>query len=87
MDTEQHLKQGDDFKEAALPLIKWLAENKNPHAKVIVTSIGAELLEGVRGTGEILDYASKEVMEIFFRFSNSATGVIKKKSLKLCSFQ
>lgn len=56
MDTEQHLKQGDDFKEAVLPLIKWLAENKNPHAKVIVTCTDAQLLEGIRSTGEILDY-------------------------------
>ena len=34
------------FEEAARPLIKWLAENVNPHHKVVVTSIGAELLSG-----------------------------------------
>lgn len=44
------------FEEAVRPLIKWLAENKNPHAKVIVTNIGAELVEGIRSTGEIMDY-------------------------------
>lgn len=44
------------FEEAARPLIKWLSENSNPHAKVIVTSIGAELLHGEKYTGEILDY-------------------------------
>ncbi|EOC1307548.1 hypothetical protein ACMS1L_002394 [Cronobacter turicensis] len=35
------------FEEAAAPLIKWLAENANPHSSVIVTSESAELLSGV----------------------------------------
>ncbi|MGQ3662100.1 hypothetical protein [Citrobacter braakii] len=35
------------FQEASKPLIKWLAENVNPHSTVIVTSTGAELLGGV----------------------------------------
>lgn len=56
MISNEHKTKSQDFKESALPLIKWLAENKNPHAKVIVTSIGAELLEGIRSTGEIVDY-------------------------------
>jgi hypothetical protein len=34
------------FEEAARPLIKWLAENVNPHHKAIVTSVGAELVSG-----------------------------------------
>ena len=34
------------FEEAALPLIKYLAENHHPHTTVIVTSTHAELLEG-----------------------------------------
>ncbi|ELY2818884.1 hypothetical protein SMC58_002778 [Cronobacter dublinensis] len=34
------------FEEAARPLIKWLAENANPHSSVIVTSTDAELLTG-----------------------------------------
>lgn len=55
MDTEQHLK-AKEFEEAARPLIKWLCDNCNPHAKVIVTPVSAELLHGVRATGEILDY-------------------------------
>lgn len=34
------------FEEAAKPLIKWLAENADPHHTVIVTSTGAGLLSG-----------------------------------------
>lgn len=44
------------FSEAAMPLIKWLCENMNPHCTVIVTPTCAELLEGVAATGEVLDY-------------------------------
>lgn len=32
------------FEEAAKPLIKWLAENVNPHHQAVVTSTDAELL-------------------------------------------
>lgn len=46
----------DTFKEASLPLIKWLCENVHPHHSVIVTSVGAELLEGSVSTGEITEY-------------------------------
>ena len=35
-----------NFEEAVRPLIKYLAENHNPHVTVIVTSNGAELLLG-----------------------------------------
>ncbi|EOV9704478.1 hypothetical protein [Cronobacter dublinensis] len=37
------------FEEAVRPLIKWLAENANPHSTVIVTSTDAELLIGEMG--------------------------------------
>lgn len=46
----------DAFAEACRPLIKYLAENHHPHVKVIVRNTGAELLEGLKTTGEILDY-------------------------------
>lgn len=42
--TEDQIKK---FKEAAMPLMKWLAENFHPHTKVIVDSSRAELVEGV----------------------------------------
>lgn len=50
------LKEEDAFTKACRPLIKYLAENHHPHIKVIVHSTGAEMLEGVKTTGEILDY-------------------------------
>lgn len=34
------------FEEAAKPLVKFLCENFNPHATVIVTPTGAELVQG-----------------------------------------
>ena len=34
------------FREAAMPLMQWLADNRHPHVTVIVDSERAELLEG-----------------------------------------
>lgn len=39
--------QANAFRLAAEPLIAWLASYGNPHAKVVVTNTGAELLAGV----------------------------------------
>ena len=36
------------FAEACEPLIKWVAENCNPHQQVLVDSTTAELLTGVK---------------------------------------
>lgn len=36
----------ESFEAAAKPLIKWLCDNTNPHATVIVTPTYAELLNG-----------------------------------------
>lgn len=50
MDQEQ-LKRAKELsaklEEAAKPLIKLLAENCHPHCTAIVTSTGAEILEGL----------------------------------------
>lgn len=45
-----------DFEEAAKPLIKWLAENRNPHATAIATGKQAVLLQTEAATAEISDY-------------------------------
>jgi len=39
---EQHFEA---FKEAAMPLMQWLAENCHPHVTAIVNSEHVELLE------------------------------------------
>lgn len=44
------------FEELMRPVIKYLAENHHPHTSIIVTSTNAELVEGVRSTGKIMDY-------------------------------
>ena len=38
--------QFEQFRLASLPLIKWLNENKNPHAIVMVSNTTAELFDG-----------------------------------------
>lgn len=49
-------EEQESFKQAALPLIKWLCENVHPHYVAIFTCTDAELLEGACSTGQILDY-------------------------------
>lgn len=44
------------FEAAARPLMQWLCENMHPHVTVIVTPTDAQLMEGVRSTGQIMDY-------------------------------
>lgn len=52
----ENKKQAASFESAARPLMQWLNENMHPHVTVIVTPTNAELLEGVRSTGQIMDY-------------------------------
>jgi hypothetical protein len=49
-------EQQQQMLEAANPLIKWMAENVNPHCKAIVENNNVELLEGIatQGTDEFL---------------------------------
>jgi hypothetical protein len=49
-------EQQKDFEAFCRPVIKWLARNVHPHHTVIITSTGAELLEGQMCTPQILDY-------------------------------
>jgi hypothetical protein len=54
-------KQRDKMLEAAKPLMKWLAENFNPHTIAIVRAAHIELLEGIatNGTLEYVDDGAK----------------------------
>lgn len=44
------------FTEVVMPVIKYLAEKHHPHCAIIVTSTGAELVEGKESTGEITKF-------------------------------
>lgn len=45
-----------EFEQMAKPLNEWLQKNFSPHAKVIITSDGAEIVEGTLGVPfEVLD--------------------------------
>jgi len=46
-------QQSDEMLEAAKPLMKWLAENTNPHHAVIVHAAHIELLAGVATNGTL----------------------------------
>jgi hypothetical protein len=46
----------DAFTELCKPLMKYLAENHHPHTKIILESNFAELVEGVKTTGQIDDF-------------------------------
>jgi len=49
-------RQNALFKEAALPLIKYLCENYHPHVTVIVTPTSAELMEGLKAINNVTDF-------------------------------
>ena len=40
-------EQRKTFEAASRPLIEWMAQNIHPHAKALVDSTSAELVEGV----------------------------------------
>ena len=46
----------NEFEKLAMPMIKYLCENYHPHVTVIITPTNAELLEGLKTTGEVLDF-------------------------------
>jgi predicted ATP-binding protein involved in virulence len=45
-----------EFKEAAMPLIKYLCENHHPHVTAIVTGTSIELTEGIMSIPGIIDF-------------------------------
>jgi len=49
MENEKSKKKLDEFKELTKPLIKWLNENYHPHAKIIIETGSAEVVEGSIG--------------------------------------
>ena len=55
-------KQRDEMLEAAKPLMRWLAENFNPHMMAIVHAANIELMEGIatNGTLEYVDDSANE---------------------------
>jgi hypothetical protein len=55
-------KQRDEMLEAAKPLMRWLAENFNPHTTAIVHAAHIELLEGIATNGT-LEYVDDDANE------------------------
>lgn len=44
------------FETVSRQVIKFLCDNHHPHVTVIITPTDAQLLEGVKSTGQIMDY-------------------------------
>jgi len=42
-------KKKDELEELLKPAVKWLCEEADPHAKIIIEPTGAELLSGSAG--------------------------------------
>lgn len=53
---EQIKESKIDFESVVRPVIKYLCENHHPHVKVVITPTNAELLEGKKSSGLIMDY-------------------------------
>ena len=49
-------EKSKEFEKLMRPVMKYLCENHHPHVTIIVTGTNAELLEGIKSTGEITDY-------------------------------
>ena len=49
------LEVPETFEEAAVPLMRWLANNVHPHHSITVTATSAELLEGVQAVRKAND--------------------------------
>ena len=56
MEMIKRVEKEAEFEEIARIMMKYLCENHDPHVSVIITSTHAELLEGIKSTGEVLDY-------------------------------
>ncbi len=54
--TDIQMKRSKALKKAALPLIKYLAENHHPHVIAHVTSTSIELAEGLLNITNITDF-------------------------------
>jgi hypothetical protein len=52
----KRVEQEAEFEEIARQLMKYLADNYHPHVTALITSTNSQLLEGLKSTGEILDY-------------------------------
>ena len=47
MDNKE--QQMQEFEALAKPLISWINTNKNPHTKILIDSVSAEVLDGYHG--------------------------------------
>jgi len=56
VETIKRVEREAEFEEIARVVMKYLNENHEPHTAMIITSDHAELLEGIKSTGKILDY-------------------------------
>jgi len=49
MRTRMTEKQIKEFEALAKPLVEWINANKNPHTKIVIDCMGAEVVDGCYG--------------------------------------
>lgn len=54
--TTLELTDDAAFEEVARMMMRYLCENHHPHVTVIITPTTAELVEGIKTIGQVLDY-------------------------------
>lgn len=54
--VEDEEPESSDFEAVVRPVLKYLCENHHPHVTVIITPTTAELLEGLKTIGQVMDY-------------------------------
>jgi len=56
VDRDKIEREHSELRNAVDPAIKYLNDSFHPHATIIVTPTGAEVVEGCLSTGQVLDY-------------------------------
>lgn len=55
-DIKKEETENNSFENVVRPVLQYLCENHHPHVTVIITPTTAELVEGVKTIGQVLDY-------------------------------
>lgn len=52
----EEIEENAEFEEIASLMMKYMGKNHHPHCTAIITSTNGELLEGIKTTGETMEY-------------------------------
>ena len=52
----QGWSEKEDFESVTRPVLKYLCDHHHPHMTIVITPTTAELLEGRKSIGQVMDY-------------------------------